>query len=82
MLKAEVKGITEGEDCTTVAVKTVKPNADESHFRALITELKIMANLGKHFNVVNLIGACTKNLVKKSKRTKIFKVFTKYIKVN
>lgn len=45
----------------------VKPNADESHFKALMSELKIMVHLGKHINVVNLLGACTRNLAKKSK---------------
>lgn len=67
VLKAQAYGIVEGEEVTTVAVKMVKPNAEESHFRALMTELKIMAHLGKHLNVVNLIGAQTKNLTKKSK---------------
>lgn len=67
VLKAQAFGIKEDEISTTVAVKTVKATADESHFKALMTELKIMAHLGKNLNIVNLIGACTKNLVKESK---------------
>lgn len=66
-MKAEAFGISPPEPVTTVAVKMVKPNADESHFKALMSELKIMVHLGKHINVVNLVGACTKNLAKKSK---------------
>lgn len=33
--------------------------------RALITELKIMVNLGGHLNIVNLLGAVTKNIDKR-----------------
>lgn len=62
MLKAEAKEIVNGEDTTTVAVKMIKPHADITHFKALMTELKVMIHLGKHLNVVNLLGACTKNL--------------------
>lgn len=32
--------------------------------RSLISELKILIHLGKHLNVVNLLGAVTKNLNK------------------
>lgn len=30
--------------------------------RALMSELKILVHLGKHLNVVNLLGAVTKNV--------------------
>lgn len=33
--------------------------------RALISELKIMVHLGQHLNVVNLLGAVTKNIAKR-----------------
>lgn len=33
--------------------------------RALISELKIMVHLGQHLNVVNLLGAVTKNITKR-----------------
>ncbi|ODM98276.1 Platelet-derived growth factor receptor alpha [Orchesella cincta] len=65
VVKADACGILDTEPKTTVAVKMVKPNADESHFKALMSELKIMVHLGRHINVVNLLGACTKNLAKK-----------------
>jgi FMS-like tyrosine kinase 1 len=64
-MKAEACGIMEGEAVTTVAVKMVKRNADYMHIKALASELKIMVHLGKHLNVVNLLGACTKNLTKR-----------------
>ncbi|XP_063227857.1 vascular endothelial growth factor receptor 1-like isoform X2 [Bacillus rossius redtenbacheri] len=62
--KAEAWGIMEGESVTTVAVKMVK-SADFAYIKALASELKIMLHLGKHLNVVNLLGACTKDLNKK-----------------
>ncbi|XP_072392204.1 vascular endothelial growth factor receptor 1-like isoform X2 [Diabrotica undecimpunctata] len=65
VLKGEAKCIVEGEPVTTVAVKMVKKNADNTYIKALASELKIMAHLGKHLNVVNLLGACTKNVAKR-----------------
>lgn len=35
------------------------------NLRSLISELKILIHLGKHLNVVNLLGAVTKNLNKR-----------------
>nr|CAI5831584.1 unnamed protein product [Callosobruchus analis] len=65
VMKGEAKNIVDGEPVTTVAVKMVKKNADNTYIKALASELKIMVHLGKHLNVVNLLGACTKNVVKR-----------------
>ncbi|XP_015119828.1 vascular endothelial growth factor receptor 1 isoform X2 [Diachasma alloeum] len=65
VMKAEAQGIVEEEDVTTVAVKMVKRSTESIHIRALASELKIMVHLGKHLNVVNLLGACTKNIAKR-----------------
>lgn len=65
VMKAEARGIIEGEPVSIVAVKMVKKNADQSYIKALASELKIMIHLGRHINVVNLIGACTKNVAKR-----------------
>ncbi|XP_031339412.1 vascular endothelial growth factor receptor 1-like isoform X2 [Photinus pyralis] len=65
VMKAEATGIVEGEEVTAVAVKMVKRNADYTYIKALASELKIMVHLGKHLNVVNLLGACTKNVAKR-----------------
>lgn len=64
-MKAEAQGIMDEEDVTTVAVKMVKRSTESIHIRALASELKIMVHLGKHLNVVNLLGACTKNIAKR-----------------
>jgi hypothetical protein len=37
----------------------VLAQATEVELRDLVNELNIMANVGEHPNVVNLIGACT-----------------------
>lgn len=34
--------------------------ATASEYKALMTELKILTHIGHHLNVVNLLGACTK----------------------
>lgn len=35
--------------------------ATASEYKALMTELKILIHIGHHLNIVNLLGACTKN---------------------
>ncbi|XP_068082704.1 vascular endothelial growth factor receptor 2 [Anabrus simplex] len=65
VMKGQAFGIVEGEDVTTVAVKMVKRNAEFTYVKALASELKIMVHLGKHLNVVNLLGACTSNIAKR-----------------
>ncbi|XP_033216141.1 vascular endothelial growth factor receptor 1 isoform X3 [Belonocnema kinseyi] len=63
--KALARGILDDEEITTVAVKMVRRTTDPTYIRALASELKIMVHLGKHLNVVNLLGACTKNISKR-----------------
>ncbi|XP_018340861.1 PREDICTED: vascular endothelial growth factor receptor 1 isoform X1 [Trachymyrmex septentrionalis] len=65
VMKAEAHGICESETVTTVAVKMVRRTTNPTYVRALASELKIMVHLGKHLNVVNLLGACTKNISKR-----------------
>ncbi|XP_045479930.1 vascular endothelial growth factor receptor kdr-like isoform X2 [Harmonia axyridis] len=64
VMKGEAKGIIPGEERTTVAVKMVKKDASHIYIKSLASELKIMVHLGNHLNVVNLLGACTKNVAK------------------
>ena len=46
------------------AVKMVKSQVDTTGHSSLVAELKILIYLGSHLNVVCLLGACTKNLIK------------------
>lgn len=45
-----------------VAVKTVSENVDVMYFKTLLSEIKVMAHLGSHKNIVALIGAYTKEI--------------------
>jgi serine/threonine protein kinase len=52
-----------GQGNSKVAVKMVKSALDNTGLTSLASELKILIHLGSHFNVVSLLGACTKNLI-------------------
>lgn len=60
----ECKGIKENEAQTTVAIKTLNPYSNKDVLKSLMSELKIMSHLGKHSNIVNLLGAVTTNIQK------------------
>ncbi|XP_051018816.1 vascular endothelial growth factor receptor 1 [Acomys russatus] len=60
VVQASAFGIKESPTCRTVAVKMLKEGATASEYKALMTELKILTHIGHHLNVVNLLGACTK----------------------
>ena len=47
MVKAEATGIVPWEPMTKVAVKMIKPGAEISYLKALMSELKIMVHLGR-----------------------------------
>lgn len=64
---ATAVGILEWEPKTTVAVKMCKPPVTKPQLVGLMSEIKIMLHLGKHLNVVNLLGACTMELSKSKK---------------
>lgn len=63
VVKAKVTDL-EGPGTTTVAIKMCKSQAEQSQVRALALELKIMIHLGKHLNIVNLLGANTVHIGK------------------
>ncbi|KAJ8413190.1 hypothetical protein AAFF_G00091860 [Aldrovandia affinis] len=60
VMQASAFGINNSSSCKTVAVKMLKDGATPSEHKALMTELKILTHIGHHLNVVNLLGACTK----------------------
>jgi serine/threonine protein kinase len=65
VVKAEAVGLKDSEETVkTVAVKMVRSEANIAAMEALIGELKILIYLGSHLNVVNLLGACTKQMYK------------------
>ena len=48
----------------TVAIKMIKSTLNLSALECLVSELKILIHLGPHLNVVNLLGACTKEIIR------------------
>lgn len=61
VVKAEAKGITEGEVSTTVAVKMLKEGHTDQDMIDLVQEMDMMKMIGKHENVINLLKTCTQS---------------------
>uniref|UniRef100_A0A8C5JZP7 Receptor-type tyrosine-protein kinase FLT3 n=1 Tax=Jaculus jaculus TaxID=51337 RepID=A0A8C5JZP7_JACJA len=59
VMNATAYGISKTGVSIQVAVKMLKEKADSSEREALMSELKMMTQLGHHENIVNLLGACT-----------------------
>lgn len=57
--RCEAQDIDGIEGVTTVAVKTLKDNANESERTDLLSELAVMKTLEPHINVVRLLGCCS-----------------------
>lgn len=43
----------------TVAVKMLKEDATDQELMDLVSEMKVMKTIGKHKNIINLLGVCT-----------------------
>ena len=67
VLRGIAQGIVPWEESTIVAVKMLKEKntTDYDYLKALMDELKIMIYLGKHINILNVLGACTVNIQKR-----------------
>jgi hypothetical protein len=63
VVKAEAVGMDgSGKHAKTVAVKMVRSQTNVVALEALVSEMKILMHLASHLNVVNLLGACTKDI--------------------
>jgi len=51
---------------TRIAIKVPKQDLEVEAFKNVLREVKIMAHVGSHENVVGFIGACTQNIRKRS----------------
>ncbi|XP_055933516.1 fibroblast growth factor receptor 4-like [Argiope bruennichi] len=60
VVQAEAKGLN-GEKSTTVAVKMLKDGYTDQDLIDLISEAEMMKLVGKHPNIINLLGCCTQN---------------------
>ena len=65
-MKAVATGLgNDKSETRTVAVKMVLSQTSSMvPLEALVNELKVLLYLGSHLNIVNLLGACTKNIFK------------------
>ncbi|KAM5180572.1 receptor-type tyrosine-protein kinase FLT3 [Mantella aurantiaca] len=59
VVTATAYGISKPGVSLQVAVKMLKESPDASEKEALMSELKMMTQIGNHENIVNLLGACT-----------------------
>ncbi|XP_063058806.1 fibroblast growth factor receptor 4 [Engraulis encrasicolus] len=49
------------EQVSTVAVKMLKDDATDKDLADLISEMELMKGMGKHKNIINLLGVCTQD---------------------
>ncbi|XP_075697238.1 fibroblast growth factor receptor 2 isoform X3 [Rhinoderma darwinii] len=61
VVMAEALGIDKDrpKESVTVAVKMLKDDATEKDLADLVSEMEMMKMIGKHKNIINLLGACT-----------------------
>ncbi|XP_068709972.1 fibroblast growth factor receptor 3-like isoform X1 [Montipora foliosa] len=59
VMKAEILGLPNMPFKFDVAVKMLKEDATDHEFADLVSEMETMKTIGKHKNIINLIGACT-----------------------
>ncbi|KAM4636413.1 fibroblast growth factor receptor 2 isoform 2-T2 [Discoglossus pictus] len=63
VVMAEALGIDKDrpKESVTVAVKMLKDDATEKDLSDLVSEMEMMKMIGKHKNIINLLGACTQD---------------------
>ncbi|XP_068114119.1 fibroblast growth factor receptor 2 isoform X2 [Hyperolius riggenbachi] len=63
VVMAEALGIDKDrpKESVTVAVKMLKDDATEKDLADLVSEMEMMKMIGKHKNIINLLGACTQS---------------------
>lgn len=56
------KALIETDEPKEVALKTIKKDCPKTALKGLLSEIKILTYLGKHPNIVSIIGAYTSEL--------------------
>ncbi|PVD30268.1 hypothetical protein C0Q70_09531 [Pomacea canaliculata] len=59
VVKGEAFGIFKDNNSVTVAVKMLKEGSTDREMMDLIREMEMMKLIGKHKNIINLLGCCT-----------------------
>ncbi|XP_072933548.1 fibroblast growth factor receptor homolog 1-like isoform X2 [Epargyreus clarus] len=61
VVKAECTGILKPGVQSVVAVKMLKEGHTDAEMMALVSEMEMMKMIGKHVNIINLLGCCTQD---------------------
>ncbi|XP_064465675.1 fibroblast growth factor receptor 2-like [Ornithodoros turicata] len=61
VVKAEAYGLGGREGPTVVAVKMLKDGHTDSEMADLVSEMEVMKTIGRHINIINLLGCCTQD---------------------
>ncbi|KAG3265756.1 fibroblast growth factor receptor 4, transcript variant X2 [Ictidomys tridecemlineatus] len=61
VVRAEAFGMdpAQPDQTSTVAVKMLKDNASDKDLADLVSEMEVMKLIGRHKNIINLLGVCT-----------------------
>ncbi|XP_066198852.1 fibroblast growth factor receptor 4 isoform X3 [Saccopteryx leptura] len=61
VVRAEALGMdpAQPDQANTVAVKMLKDNASDKDLADLVSEMEVMKLIGRHKNIINLLGVCT-----------------------
>ncbi|XP_013773142.2 fibroblast growth factor receptor 3-like [Limulus polyphemus] len=57
--KGDAYGLTNKEGPSVVAVKMLKDAHTDQELANLVSEMEVMKMIGKHVNIINLLGCCT-----------------------
>ena len=58
VVMAEAHGLTKNTQSTVVAVKMLKEGHTDADVKDLVCEMEVMKMIGKHINIINLLGCC------------------------
>ncbi|XP_020606914.1 fibroblast growth factor receptor 2-like isoform X4 [Orbicella faveolata] len=61
VMRADAVGLPDMPSTCSVAVKMLKADATENELGDLLSEMDTMKDIGRHKNIINLIGACTQH---------------------
>ncbi|XP_026814901.1 fibroblast growth factor receptor 4-like isoform X1 [Rhopalosiphum maidis] len=61
VLRGEADGILCENVMSTVAVKMLKDGHTDTEMMDLVSEMEMMKMIGKHVNIINLLGCCTQD---------------------
>ncbi|KAL1449672.1 hypothetical protein WDU94_002157 [Cyamophila willieti] len=61
VVRAEARSILKPDSVTTVAVKMLREDHLDAEMIALVSEVEVMKIIGKHVNIINLLGVCSQD---------------------